>query len=42
MSAAGLCCFYNEKVHIELDGDVLETPVTHFSKAKPGEKPSIV
>ncbi|KAK4500311.1 hypothetical protein PRZ48_008500 [Zasmidium cellare] len=37
----GLCCFYNEKVEIELDGEKLESPVTHFSGKKPGEKPSI-
>lgn len=37
---SGLCCFYNEKVTIELDGETLEQPITPFSKAKPGEKPS--
>ncbi|EGP85573.1 uncharacterized protein MYCGRDRAFT_94265 [Zymoseptoria tritici IPO323] len=37
--AIGLCCFYNEKVEIELDGEVLETPVTHMSNANPNAKP---
>ncbi|KAF2765987.1 DUF427-domain-containing protein [Teratosphaeria nubilosa] len=41
---AGLVCFYNEKVDIELDGEILERPVTHFGKSKPREnkKPSAV
>lgn len=34
----GLCCFYNEKVEIELDGVVLETPVSPFTGKKPGDK----
>ncbi|SMQ52210.1 unnamed protein product [Zymoseptoria tritici ST99CH_3D7] len=38
----GLCCFYNEKVEIELDGEVLETPVTHMSNANPNAKPPAV
>lgn len=28
---AGLACFYNEKVDIVVDGDMLERPKTHFS-----------
>ena len=36
-----MLCFYNEKVDIELDGAVLETPVTHFSNNKPGVQPKI-
>jgi uncharacterized protein (DUF427 family) len=29
---AGLISFYNEKVDIQLDGQSLDRPVTHFSK----------
>lgn len=36
-----LCCFYNEKVDIELDGRKLERPETPFSKSKPGQKPTL-
>lgn len=28
---AGLVCFYNEKVDIILDGELLERPKTHFA-----------
>lgn len=42
MDILGLVCFYNEKVDIELDGEKLEQPKTHFSPAKPNEKPSAV
>ena len=28
---AGLVCFYNEKVDIELDGRPVDRPTTHFS-----------
>jgi uncharacterized protein (DUF427 family) len=28
---AGLVCFYNEKVDIEVDGEALERPKTHWS-----------
>ncbi|EME39460.1 hypothetical protein DOTSEDRAFT_91796 [Dothistroma septosporum NZE10] len=40
----GLCCFYNEKVEIELDGERLEQPDTHFGKHKPSDnvKPSAI
>ncbi|KAK4615618.1 hypothetical protein CLAFUW4_09988 [Fulvia fulva] len=40
----GLCCFYNEKVEIELDGERLEQPDTHFGRHKPSDnvKPSAV
>ncbi|KAF2725544.1 DUF427-domain-containing protein [Polychaeton citri CBS 116435] len=38
---AGLLCFYNEKVDIELDGEKLARPDTHFGKTKPGTKPSV-
>ncbi|QIX00085.1 hypothetical protein AMS68_005602 [Peltaster fructicola] len=38
----GLCCFYNEKVTIVLDGERLERPVSHFSRGKPGDKPPMV
>ncbi|GIZ49279.1 hypothetical protein CKM354_001231100 [Cercospora kikuchii] len=31
-----LVCFYNEKVRIEVDGEVLEQPVTPFSKGGAG------
>ena len=31
----GLVCFYNEKVEIEVDGELLETPTTVFSGKKP-------
>ncbi|KAK0830087.1 hypothetical protein LTR03_016026 [Friedmanniomyces endolithicus] len=43
-AVAGLVCFYNEKVDIELDGKMLERPDTHFGKSKPSEnkKPSAV
>ncbi|KAK0307115.1 hypothetical protein LTR01_005761 [Friedmanniomyces endolithicus] len=43
-AVAGLVCFYNEKVDIELDGEMLERPDTHFGKSKPSEnkKPSAV
>ena len=35
-AVAGLLCFYNEKVDIEVDGVVLERPRTPFSsKASP-------
>ena len=27
----GLMCFYNEKVELEVDGQLLEPPVTHFA-----------
>ena len=30
---AGLVAFYNEKVDIYLDGELLERPVTHFSRS---------
>ncbi|GME64436.1 hypothetical protein GTA08_BOTSDO12984 [Neofusicoccum parvum] len=30
-AVAGLLCFYNEKVDIELDGEMLERPKTHFA-----------
>ena len=29
---AGMIAFYNEKVDIYLDGDLLERPTTHFFK----------
>src|SRR5207253_8416888 len=29
---AGLIAFYNEKVDITLDGELLPRPITHFSK----------
>ncbi len=38
----GLICPYNERVDIELDGQKLERPDTHFGRAKVGQKPSIV
>ena len=38
----GLCCPYNERVDIELDGQKLERPETFFGKSKAGQKPSIV
>ena len=38
----GLVCPYNERVDIELDGQKLEQPVTHFSKAKLNQKPSVL
>ena len=38
----GLICPYNERVDIELDGQKLERPDTHFGKSKVGQKPSIV
>ncbi|KAK0937339.1 hypothetical protein LTR48_004341 [Friedmanniomyces endolithicus] len=43
-AVAGLVCFYNEKVDIELDGKMLERPDTRFGKSKPSEnqKPSAV
>lgn len=31
LSVAGLIAFYNEKVDVFLDGELLERPVTHFS-----------
>ena len=37
-----LLCPYNESVDIELDGERLERPVTHFGNKKPNVKPSIV
>nr|POE63430.1 hypothetical protein CFP56_04333 [Quercus suber] len=37
----GLLCFYNEKVDIELDGEKLERPDTHFGRGKPGTKPPL-
>lgn len=39
--AESLCCFYNEKVDIELDGRKLERPVTQFGKVKGGQKPNL-
>ena len=38
----GLCCPYNERVDIELDGEKLERPQTHFGRAKDNKKPSAV
>ena len=38
----GLCCPYNERVDIELDGEKLERPKTHFGPPKEGKKPSAV
>ena len=38
----GLACPYSERVDIELDGQKLERPDTHFGKSKVGQKPSIV
>jgi uncharacterized protein (DUF427 family) len=38
----GLVCPYNESVDIELDGDKLERPGTHFSHKNVGKKPSII
>ncbi|KXT10102.1 hypothetical protein AC579_9698 [Pseudocercospora musae] len=37
----GLVCFYNEKVDIELDGEVLEKPISPFANRKPGDKPNL-
>lgn len=38
----GLCCFYNEKVTIELDGEILDSPITPFSNRKPNDKPNFL
>ena len=38
----GLLCPYNERCDIELDGQKLERPDTHFGRTKVGTKPSIV
>lgn len=38
----GLVCPYNERVDIELDGQKLERPETHFGRMKVGQKPSII
>lgn len=38
----GLCCPYNERVDIELDGQKLERPKTHFGPPKQGKKPSAI
>lgn len=38
----GLVCPYNESVDIELDGEKLERPGTHFSRSDVNKKPSIV
>ncbi|CZT18302.1 uncharacterized protein RCC_04146 [Ramularia collo-cygni] len=38
----GLCCFYNEKVEIELNGQILDSPETPFSNRKPNDKPSFL
>jgi len=38
---AGLVCFYNEKVDIEVDGKRLEKAQSVFSKAKTGQKPAL-
>ncbi|GAB7359499.1 hypothetical protein MBLNU230_g6144t1 [Neophaeotheca triangularis] len=37
----GLCCFYNEKVDIELDGEMLARPDTPFGKVQGGQKPPL-
>jgi len=37
----GLCCFYNEKVEIELDGKILEPPQSPWSKTTVGGKPNL-
>lgn len=42
MMPAGLCCFYNEKVSIEIDGEILDSPVTPFTNRKPNDKPSFL
>lgn len=38
----GLCCFYNEKVEIEVDGEILDSPETLFTNRKPNDKPSFL
>lgn len=39
---AGMVCPYNEFVDIELDGELLERPKTHFSNTNVNKKPSAV
>ena len=38
----GLCCPYNERVDIELDGEKLDRPKTNFGPPKEGKKPSAI